>query len=76
MTVANVNSAVEGTGPTFCVFFEAGAGASADEVNADAVQQTVWYSASALPPVWSGMIVGSGTLSGGMLGASGPYGAF
>jgi hypothetical protein len=49
LTVANVNSAVEGTGPTLSVFFEAGAGASADEVNADAVQQTVWYTASATP---------------------------
>jgi hypothetical protein len=56
-TVANVNSAVEGTGPTFSVFFEGGGGTSGTTVFADSVQQTVWFTASGASPVWTGQIV-------------------
>jgi hypothetical protein len=41
--LANVNSAVEGTGPTFSVWFVGGGGSSAAEAEVDAVQITLWY---------------------------------
>jgi hypothetical protein len=51
LSVSNINSAVENTGPTFGVWFTAGAGASADEVNVDAVQLTVTYTPASSPNV-------------------------
>jgi hypothetical protein len=44
-SVANVNSAVEGTGPTISFYITGITGSSSTTIFADAVQQTVWYSA-------------------------------
>jgi cellulose 1,4-beta-cellobiosidase len=49
LTVANINSAVEGTGPTLSVWFEGGGGASASTAQVDAVQITVYYTTGSVP---------------------------
>jgi hypothetical protein len=65
LSVANMNSATENTGPTFGVWFTAGAGASADEVNVDSVELTVWYTTP------TGKLFRQSSMNG--LGAGGPF---
>jgi hypothetical protein len=50
-SVSDTNSAVEGTGPTISTYLTGTSGASAGTAQMDAVQQTVWYTASSAPTV-------------------------